>query len=95
VPVGAVHLAGAEQLTFDDVLHGHIGSPWYGDERVVERWWPVAVRLWREALSARAEGRRPIGPGAPAVAEALEDETAEAARESATEAALTRPAESP
>jgi hypothetical protein len=54
VPVSAAHLDGAEQLTFDDVLHGVFGGPWYGDERIVERWWPVALRIWREALDARS-----------------------------------------
>jgi hypothetical protein len=53
-PAQAVHLAGAEQLTFEDVRHGHIGANWYGDERVIDRWWPAAVQLWREALEARA-----------------------------------------
>lgn len=62
VPVGAVHLEGAEQLTFDDVVHGHIGTPWYGDDRIVDRWWPTAMRLWREALLARAEDRSPLAP---------------------------------
>jgi hypothetical protein len=55
VPVAAVHLPGAEQLTYDDVRHGMIGSPWYGDDRVIDRWWPVALRLWTDALAARAE----------------------------------------
>jgi hypothetical protein len=53
VPSTAVHLAGAEQLTYEDVRHGHIGTPWYGDDRIIERWWPTAVRLWRQALEAR------------------------------------------
>lgn len=53
VPVAVVHLDGAEQLTFDDVRHGHIGGPWYGDERVIDRWWPVAVDLWRASVAAR------------------------------------------
>jgi hypothetical protein len=57
VPAAAVHLPGAEQITFDDVRHGMIGSPWYGDGPIIERWWPVAVKLWREAL----EARRPAG----------------------------------
>jgi hypothetical protein len=56
VPLSAVHLAGAEQLTFDDVSHGHIGRGWYGDAAIVDRWWPIAVRLWRGALQARARG---------------------------------------
>jgi len=56
VPVAAVHLEGATQLTYEDVRHGMIGSPWYGDDRIIERWWPVALRLWRAALAARAQG---------------------------------------
>jgi hypothetical protein len=60
VPVAAVHLEGAEQLTFDDVKHGHIGGPWYGDERVIDRWWPVAVDVWR--ASAAARGAAPSDP---------------------------------
>jgi len=56
VPVSAVHLEGAEQLTYDDVRHGMIGAPWYGDDAIMDRWWPVALRLWHSALSARAAG---------------------------------------
>ncbi|MEO6351290.1 MAG: hypothetical protein ABIP53_11625 [Candidatus Limnocylindrales bacterium] len=57
VPASAVHLAGAEQITFDDVRHGMIGSPWYGDDAVIDRWWPSALRLWHDALEARTESR--------------------------------------
>lgn len=57
VPVTAAHLAGAEQLTFHDVRHGHIGGPWYGDDEIVDRWWPRAVELWRGALAARDRPR--------------------------------------
>lgn len=53
VPVTAAHLAGAEQLTFHDVRHGHIGGPWYGDDEVIDRWWPRALQLWRDALATR------------------------------------------
>ena len=49
VPASAVHLEGAEQMTFDDVRHGVTGGPWYGDEPIIDRWWPAALRLWREA----------------------------------------------
>lgn len=52
-----VHLEGAEQLTFDDVVHGIFGSPWYGDDEIIDRWWPTALRLWQEALAARAAER--------------------------------------
>lgn len=57
VPFSAVHLEGAEQLTFDDVRHGMIGSPWYGDDVAIDRWWPTALELWRAALTARRGGR--------------------------------------
>lgn len=55
VPAAAVHLEGAEQLTFDDASHGFLGNRWYGAESIVDRWWPRAVALWREALTARRE----------------------------------------
>lgn len=73
VPAAAVHLAGADQLTFDDVRHGHIGAPWYGDDQVIERWWPAALKLWQGALEARARGLQPIGPREPEVARDLEE----------------------
>jgi hypothetical protein len=54
VPAAASHLEGATQLTFEDVLHGVFGRPWYGDAEIIDRWWPVAVDLWRGALEARS-----------------------------------------
>lgn len=54
VPAAAVHLPGAEHITFDDVRHGMIGAPWYGDEQIIDRWWPTALRVWGQALDARA-----------------------------------------
>ncbi len=59
VPASAVHLDGAEQITFDDVRHGMIGTPWYGDDEIIDRWWPTAIRLWQEALQARADESNP------------------------------------
>jgi len=53
VPLSAVHLEGAQQLTFDDTRHGHIGANWYGSDAVVDRWWPQAVELWHAAVEAR------------------------------------------
>jgi hypothetical protein len=53
VPVRLAHLDGAEQLTYSDARHGHIGASWYGADRLVERWWPRALELWRAALEAR------------------------------------------
>jgi hypothetical protein len=58
VSASLAHLPGARQLTFPDVRHGHIGGPWYGDDEIIDRWWPVAVELWREALAVR---RQPAG----------------------------------
>jgi hypothetical protein len=55
VPFSAVHLDGATQLTFEDVRHGMVGAPWYGDDMMLDRWWPVAVELWHKALKARSE----------------------------------------
>jgi hypothetical protein len=57
VPASAAHLAGARQVTYDDALHGHIGRLWYGADAIVDRWWPLAVELWREALAARDVAR--------------------------------------
>ncbi|HUP82758.1 MAG TPA: hypothetical protein VM284_01040 [Candidatus Limnocylindria bacterium] len=54
VPFAAVHLEGATQLTYDDVRHGMVGGPWYGDEVMLDRWWPVALELWHAALKARS-----------------------------------------
>jgi hypothetical protein len=53
VQLEASQLAGAEHTTFHDVRHGHIGGPWYGDDEIIERWWPRAVEAWRGALAAR------------------------------------------
>jgi hypothetical protein len=67
VSLDAAHLAGARQLTFSDVLHGHIGGPWYGDDEIIDRWWPVALELWQEALVVRGQAReaheRPLPAG--------------------------------
>ena len=59
VPFSAMHLDGAEQLTFDDVRHGMIGAPWYGDDAILDRWWPVAIRLWQETLESRRAAEAP------------------------------------
>jgi len=53
--VSSVHLSGAEQITFDDVRHGMIGSPWYGDQEILQRWWPRALRLWNGARQVASE----------------------------------------
>jgi hypothetical protein len=32
-----------------------VGAPWYGDDAMLDRWWPVAIDLWQAALKARSE----------------------------------------
>ena len=54
IPERCAHLVGARQVTLDGVLHGTWGGPWYGDPRVLDLWWPLALECWREALEARA-----------------------------------------
>lgn len=61
VQLESSQLRGAEHITFHDVRHGHIGGPWYGDEEVIDRWWPRAVEAWRGALAAR-EAKAVRGP---------------------------------
>ncbi len=56
IPLASSLLPGVPQLELDDAAHGQgIGRDWYGSPRFLERWWPLAVATWREALSARAE----------------------------------------
>lgn len=59
VSLALAHLEGARHLTLHDTLHGVVGSPWYGDAAIIDRWWPSAVDAWRDALDARARGRGP------------------------------------
>ena len=65
VPVAGAHLEGAQQMTFDDVRHGMLGGPWYGDGRIIDRWWPTALGLWEEALEVRVRERQTHRHGAP------------------------------
>jgi hypothetical protein len=56
IPLSSALLPGAPHLVLDDAAHGQgIGRDWYGSERFVDRWWPLAVDAWRGALLARAE----------------------------------------
>ncbi len=59
-------LDGVRHLELDDVLHGLFYGPWYGDDRAIERWWPVAVAEWRAALTARDASGSAAGPARPA-----------------------------
>lgn len=61
VSLELAHLDGALHVTLHEALHGVVGSPWYGDERVIERWWPVALAAWRERVATGDD------PGWPAV----------------------------
>jgi hypothetical protein len=56
IPLASALLPGAPQLVLDDAAHGQgIGRDWYGSERFVDRWWPLALDVWHGALLARAE----------------------------------------
>jgi hypothetical protein len=67
VPASVAHLGGAEHQSYDDVRHGVLGSHWYGDAEIVDRWWPAAVHLWVAAYEARHA--RVVAPNEPALAE--------------------------
>jgi hypothetical protein len=55
VPVASALLPGASQVVFDDADHGmRPGHDWYGSDRFLAAWWPMAVKAWRDALVARA-----------------------------------------
>ena len=56
VPLPNALLPGAPSLVFDDAGHGQaVGSDWYGSDRFLDRWWPLAIETWEGALRARAE----------------------------------------
>jgi hypothetical protein len=56
IPLASALLPGAPHLVLDDAAHGQgIGRDWYGSERFVDRWWPLALDAWHGALLARAE----------------------------------------
>jgi hypothetical protein len=58
IPLACALLPGVPQLVLDDAAHGHgFGRDWYGSPAILERWWPLALATWREALVARAGGR--------------------------------------
>ncbi len=46
-------LAGARHVELDDILHGTVYGPWYGDTIAIDRWWPAAVEEWERALATR------------------------------------------
>ena len=46
-------LDGARHVELDDILHGTVYGPWYGDTVAIDRWWPAAVEEWERALATR------------------------------------------
>jgi hypothetical protein len=61
IPVESALLEGTTQLLLHDVVHYQgARTPWYGDDRGIDQWWPTALRTWREALAVRtSEGDIP------------------------------------
>ncbi len=56
VPVRSALLQGAPSLVLDGAAHGQWpGRDWYGSDRFLDRWWPLAIESWMAALFARAE----------------------------------------
>jgi hypothetical protein len=55
------HLDGAREVTLHDVFHGVIGRPWYGDDAVIDTWWPVALDAWRGAIGHAPVAGRQVG----------------------------------
>ena len=54
VPLSCALLSGARQIVLDDAAHGQgMRHPWYGSEEWVDAWWPAALGVWRDALTAR------------------------------------------
>jgi hypothetical protein len=55
IPVASALLPGVRHLLLDDAAHGQgYGREWYGDDRFLDAWWPLALETWRSALHARA-----------------------------------------
>ena len=50
-------LEGASHISLPDALHGTLMAPWYGNDEMLDRWWPAAIEAWHMALSARADRR--------------------------------------
>jgi hypothetical protein len=56
IPLGSALLPGAPSLVLTDARHGQwFGRDWYGSDRPMDRWWPVALETWQATLRARAE----------------------------------------
>jgi hypothetical protein len=56
VPVRSALLPGVPSVVLDDAGHGPWPSrEWYGSDRFLDRWWPLALEAWHGALRARIE----------------------------------------
>ena len=54
IPVRSALVEGTRQVLLDDAIHGQgMREPWYGSDGIIDRWWPVALEVWRSALDAR------------------------------------------
>jgi hypothetical protein len=62
-------LEGVRHLALPDALHGTFYGPWYGDETIIDQWWPVALETWRHALTAREDADRQIARSHAAIAD--------------------------
>jgi hypothetical protein len=71
VPVASALLPGARHVVLDDAVHGPgVRAPWYGQDRQLDGWWPLALEAWRDALRARRARLAPAsgpGPASPVV----------------------------
>ncbi len=56
IPVRSALVEGTRQLLLDDAIHGQgMREPWYGSDGIIDRWWPIALEVWRVALDARRD----------------------------------------
>jgi hypothetical protein len=63
VPLVSALLPGVPQLVLDDAAHGgRLGRDWYGSDRFLDRWWPLALETWEAALRARVAAPAPGSP---------------------------------
>lgn len=68
IPVTCALRRSAPSLVLDDAAHGQCpGRDWYGSDRFLDRWWPLAIDAWKTALIARAGNVvGPVAGGSPA-----------------------------
>jgi len=65
VPLASALLPGAPSIVLQDAWHGQFpGREWYGADRFVDVWWPVALATWQAALRARVDEIASVDGGA-------------------------------